>query len=145
MDKWNRELLDKYLREYGVGLIGLLPAREETLVHASLHKSTTANGGGFDKDSNNDLLVSSNVKLKDAYLSSSSPVLRIARAGGDIVRGQIPNDPHDLFTVFYGAMGDDSKDKNGSKGNLNKAYYRPVLQATRMSDDPEGETDYFAT
>lgn len=25
MDKWNRELLDKYCREYGVGILGFFP------------------------------------------------------------------------------------------------------------------------
>lgn len=28
MDKWNRELLDKYCREYGVGVLGFLPPAE---------------------------------------------------------------------------------------------------------------------
>lgn len=36
MDKWNRELLDKYCREYLVGVIGFMPPSEETLVGAQL-------------------------------------------------------------------------------------------------------------
>lgn len=36
IDPWNRELLDKYLRDYGVGLVGFMPAREETQVGAKL-------------------------------------------------------------------------------------------------------------
>lgn len=36
MDKWNRELLDKYCREYSVGVVGFQPASEETLVGAQL-------------------------------------------------------------------------------------------------------------
>lgn len=28
MDKWNRELLDKYCREYGVGILGFFPQTE---------------------------------------------------------------------------------------------------------------------
>lgn len=36
MDKWNRELLDKYCREYSVGIIGFAPPGEESLVGAQL-------------------------------------------------------------------------------------------------------------
>jgi hypothetical protein len=36
MDKWNRELLDKYCREYSVGIVGFSPPSEETLVGAQL-------------------------------------------------------------------------------------------------------------
>lgn len=31
MDKWNRELLDKYCREYGVGIIGFIPTTEQMI------------------------------------------------------------------------------------------------------------------
>lgn len=36
MDKWNRELLDKYCREYSVGVVGFATPGEETLVGAQL-------------------------------------------------------------------------------------------------------------
>lgn len=36
MDKWNRELLDKYCREYAVGVVGFATPSEETLVGAQL-------------------------------------------------------------------------------------------------------------
>lgn len=36
MDNWNRELLDKYCREYLVGIIGFINPGEETLVGAQL-------------------------------------------------------------------------------------------------------------
>lgn len=36
MNKWNRELLDKYCREYNVGIIGFMKAQEETYVGAQL-------------------------------------------------------------------------------------------------------------
>lgn len=36
MDKWNRELLDKYCREYSVGIVGFVSPSEETLVGAQL-------------------------------------------------------------------------------------------------------------
>lgn len=36
MDKWNRELLDKYCREYSVGVVGFATPAEETFVGAQL-------------------------------------------------------------------------------------------------------------
>lgn len=36
MDNWNRELLDKYCREYLVGMIGFIPSNEETYVGIQL-------------------------------------------------------------------------------------------------------------
>lgn len=32
MDKWNRELLDKYCREYGVGILGFFPPSDRHAV-----------------------------------------------------------------------------------------------------------------
>lgn len=32
MDKWNRELLDKYCREFGVGVLGFFPPAERRAV-----------------------------------------------------------------------------------------------------------------
>jgi heparan sulfate N-deacetylase/N-sulfotransferase NDST2 len=55
MDKWNRELLDKYCREYSVGIVGFNPPSEETLVGAQLR--------GFP------LFIHTNLRLK---VSSSS-------------------------------------------------------------------------
>lgn len=50
MDKWNRELLDKYCREYSVGIVGFIAPTEETLVGAQLK--------GFP------LLIHNNLRLK---------------------------------------------------------------------------------
>ncbi|PSN31955.1 Bifunctional heparan sulfate N-deacetylase/N-sulfotransferase, partial [Blattella germanica] len=51
MDKWNRELLDKYCREYSVGIVGFNPPSEETLIGAQLR--------GFP------LFIHTNLRLKD--------------------------------------------------------------------------------
>lgn len=53
MDKWNRELLDKYCREYSVGIVGFIPHSEETLVGAQLK--------GFP------LYIHTNLKLKVSF------------------------------------------------------------------------------
>jgi hypothetical protein len=56
MDKWNRELLDKYCREYSVGIVGFTPPGEESLVGAQLK--------GFP------LFVHTNLRLKVSLLSA---------------------------------------------------------------------------
>lgn len=82
MDKWNRELLDKYCREYSVGVVGFATSGEETLVGAQLK--------GFP------LFMHTNLRLKDATLNPASPVLRLARAG-ETAWGALPGDH---WTVF---------------------------------------------
>ncbi|KAL0840189.1 hypothetical protein ABMA28_015479 [Loxostege sticticalis] len=82
MDKWNRELLDKYCREYSVGVVAFATPGEETLVGAQLK--------GFP------LFMHTNLRLKDATLNPASPVLRLARAG-ETAWGALPGDH---WTVF---------------------------------------------
>ncbi|XP_046391931.1 bifunctional heparan sulfate N-deacetylase/N-sulfotransferase isoform X2 [Ischnura elegans] len=83
MDKWNRELLDKYCREYSVGLIGFNPPSEETLVGAQLR--------GFP------LFLHTNLRLRDAALNAASPVLRLTRAG-ETVRGPLVGEDWSVFS-----------------------------------------------
>lgn len=82
MDKWNRELLDKYCREYSVGVVGFATPGEETLVGAELK--------GFP------LFMHTNLRLKDATLNPASPVLRLARAG-ETAWGAVPGDHWTIF------------------------------------------------
>lgn len=82
MDKWNRELLDKYCREYKVGIVVFTPPREESLIGAEVK--------GFP------LYIHTNLGLKDCQLNGRSPVLRLTRAG-ETVTGNLPGDN---WTVF---------------------------------------------
>ncbi|KAJ9581959.1 hypothetical protein L9F63_003712, partial [Diploptera punctata] len=83
MDKWNRELLDKYCREYSVGIVGFNPPSEETLIGAQFR--------GFP------LFIHTNLRLKDAALNAASPILRLTRAG-ETAWGPLPGED---WTVFY--------------------------------------------
>lgn len=56
MDNWNRELLDKYCREYSVGIIGFISPEEETYVGSQLK--------GFP------LFIHTNLKLKVCIIIS---------------------------------------------------------------------------
>lgn len=58
MDNWNRELLDKYCREYSVGIIGFITPGEETLVGAQLK--------GFP------LFIHTNLRLKVLFFLSKN-------------------------------------------------------------------------
>ncbi|GFT69642.1 hypothetical protein NPIL_153701 [Nephila pilipes] len=82
MNKWNRELLDKYCREYNVGIIGFMKAQEETYVGAQLK--------GFP------LYVHTNMAVRDYHLNGDSTVLRLTRAG-EVFYGNIPGSD---WTVF---------------------------------------------
>jgi len=43
MDKWNRELLEKYCRQFKVGILGFLPSGEEVAVNEALEDSSNNN------------------------------------------------------------------------------------------------------
>ncbi|KAG7465177.1 hypothetical protein MATL_G00173560 [Megalops atlanticus] len=82
LDAWNRELLDKYCVEYGVGIIGFFKANENSLLSAQLK--------GFP------LFLHSNLGLKDCSVNPKSPLLFITRAR-EVDRGPLPGDD---WTVF---------------------------------------------
>lgn len=82
MDNWNRQLLDKYCRDYSVGIIGFVAPSEETMVGAQLR--------GFP------LYVHTNLRLRDASLNPGSPVLRLTRAG-DTAWGPLPGGDWAIF------------------------------------------------
>ncbi|XP_043071313.1 bifunctional heparan sulfate N-deacetylase/N-sulfotransferase [Drosophila grimshawi] len=82
MDKWNRELLDKYCREYSVGIVGFVSPSEETLVGAQLRDFP--------------LFVHTNLRLRDASLNPGSSVLRLTRAG-ETAWGALPGDDWAVF------------------------------------------------
>uniref|UniRef100_A0AAY4BJQ7 Bifunctional heparan sulfate N-deacetylase/N-sulfotransferase 1 n=1 Tax=Denticeps clupeoides TaxID=299321 RepID=A0AAY4BJQ7_9TELE len=82
LDAWNRELLDKYCVEYGVGIIGFFKANENSLQSAQLK--------GFP------LFLHSNLGLRDCSVNPKSPLLLITRAR-EVERGPLPGDD---WTVF---------------------------------------------
>ncbi|KAG5853388.1 hypothetical protein ANANG_G00072760 [Anguilla anguilla] len=82
LDAWNRELLDKYCVEYGVGIMGFFKANENSLLSAQLK--------GFP------LFLHSNLGLKDCSVNPKSPLLFITKARA-VERGPLPGDD---WTVF---------------------------------------------
>ncbi|RZC33289.1 bifunctional heparan sulfate N-deacetylase/N-sulfotransferase [Asbolus verrucosus] len=86
MDKWNRELLDKYCREYYVGMIGFITPEEETYVGSQLK--------GFP------LFIHTNLKLKDAALNAASQILRLTRAG-ETAWGDLPGNDWTVFQANH--------------------------------------------
>uniref|UniRef100_A0A8B9RDC6 Bifunctional heparan sulfate N-deacetylase/N-sulfotransferase 1 n=1 Tax=Astyanax mexicanus TaxID=7994 RepID=A0A8B9RDC6_ASTMX len=82
LDAWNRELLDKYCVEYGVGIIGFFKANENSLQSAQLK--------GFP------LFLHSNLGLRDCSVNPKSPLLLITKAR-EVERGPLPGDD---WTVF---------------------------------------------
>uniref|UniRef100_A0A672SH91 Bifunctional heparan sulfate N-deacetylase/N-sulfotransferase 1 n=1 Tax=Sinocyclocheilus grahami TaxID=75366 RepID=A0A672SH91_SINGR len=82
MDAWNRELLDRYCIEFGVGMIGFFKANEKSLLSAQLK--------GFP------LFLHSNLGLKDCTVNPKSPLLHVTRAQ-QVFSGPLPGDN---WTVF---------------------------------------------
>lgn len=81
MHKWNRELLDKYCREYSVGIIGFIRPKEDTYTGAQL--------------SGLPLYMHTNMALKDYQLEPTS-ILRLTRAG-EIFSGNLPGEDWAVF------------------------------------------------
>ncbi|XP_064458636.1 bifunctional heparan sulfate N-deacetylase/N-sulfotransferase-like [Ornithodoros turicata] len=82
MHKWNRELLDKYCREYKVGIIGFIRPKEDTYTGAQLPGLP--------------LYMHTNMALKDYQLDASSSILRLTRSG-EMFLGNLPGED---WTVF---------------------------------------------
>lgn len=85
MDKWNRELLDKYCREYQAGMVAFARPREP-LVQAQVR--------GFP------LFVHSRLALSHLSLAEGSGILRLARAGG-VLQGRLPGDDWTVFVANH--------------------------------------------
>uniref|UniRef100_A0A8C1YB76 Bifunctional heparan sulfate N-deacetylase/N-sulfotransferase 1 n=1 Tax=Cyprinus carpio TaxID=7962 RepID=A0A8C1YB76_CYPCA len=82
MDTWNRDLLDRYCIEFGVGMIGFFKASENSLLSVQLK--------GFP------LFLRSNLGLKDCTVNPKSPLLHVTRAR-QVLSGPLPGDD---WTVF---------------------------------------------
>ncbi|XP_077202351.1 bifunctional heparan sulfate N-deacetylase/N-sulfotransferase 2 isoform X3 [Paroedura picta] len=82
LDAWNRDLLDKYCVEYGVGVIGFFKANENSLLSAQLK--------GFP------LFLHSNLGLRDYHINPSAPLLYVTRAH-EAERGPLPGDDWTIF------------------------------------------------
>ena len=81
MDKWNRQLLDKYCRDYDIGIIGFTHP-EDALINAQLADFP--------------LFIHTKLQLKDFKINPKSRILRVTRAG-ETLKGTLPGDD---WTVF---------------------------------------------
>ncbi|XP_030628856.1 bifunctional heparan sulfate N-deacetylase/N-sulfotransferase 2 [Chanos chanos] len=82
LDAWNRDLLDKYCAEFGVGIIGFFKANENSLLSAQLK--------GFP------LFLHSNLGLRDYRINPAAPLLYITKPN-EVEQGPLPGDD---WTVF---------------------------------------------
>lgn len=83
MDNWNRQLLDKYCRDYNVGIIAFAHP-DEALYNAQVRDFP--------------LFVHTKLSLRNYEVNPSSPVLRVTRAS-EVAHGILPSDE---WTVFVG-------------------------------------------
>uniref|UniRef100_H2V9M2 [heparan sulfate]-glucosamine N-sulfotransferase n=1 Tax=Takifugu rubripes TaxID=31033 RepID=H2V9M2_TAKRU len=82
LDAWNRDLLDKYCMEYGVGVVGFFRATENSLLSAQLK--------GFP------LYLRSHLGLRDYRINPNAPLLYITKPN-QVEPGPLPGDD---WTVF---------------------------------------------
>lgn len=95
MNRWNRDLLDKYCREFGVGIVGFLQNGTTTNQHGKQIKTWTSSK----PFGNLPLAITLRDKLKDCQLNPANDVLRITRAGA-ISLGPISTTGWYTFDVF---------------------------------------------
>uniref|UniRef100_A0A4W6C7Y8 N-deacetylase and N-sulfotransferase 2 n=1 Tax=Lates calcarifer TaxID=8187 RepID=A0A4W6C7Y8_LATCA len=82
LDAWNRDLLDKYCAEYGVGVIGFFKANENSLLSAQLK--------GFP------LFLHSHLGLRDYRINPSAPLLYITKPN-QVEQGSLPGEDWTIF------------------------------------------------
>lgn len=82
LDVWNRDLLDKYCAEYGVGIVGFFKATENTPLSAQLK--------GFP------LFLHSRLELRDYRINPSAPLLYITKPN-QVEQGSLPGDDWTIF------------------------------------------------
>lgn len=82
LDAWNRDLLDKYCMEYGVGVVGFFKANENSLSSAQLK--------GFP------LYLRSHLGLRDYRINPNAPLLYVTKPN-QVEPGPLPGDD---WTVF---------------------------------------------
>ncbi|XP_062846559.1 bifunctional heparan sulfate N-deacetylase/N-sulfotransferase 1 [Trichomycterus rosablanca] len=121
MDAWNRELLDKYCVEYGVGIIGFFKANENSLLSAQLK--------GFP------LFLHSNLGLKDCTVNPKSPLLRITRAN-EVVKGPLPGDNWTVFQSNHSTYEPVllAKTQSADSVGLRAAFHTSVVQDLGLHD-----------
>lgn len=82
LDSWNRDLLDKYCSEYGVGIIGFFKANENSLLSAQLK--------GFP------LFLHSHLGLRDYHINPGAPLLYITKPN-QVEPGLLPGNDWTIF------------------------------------------------
>lgn len=89
LNRWNRDLLDKYCREYSVGIIGFIVNSESIDNHRSSNEHRQYQVKQIKRLPNLPLSIEYDYKLKDYQLNPNSNVFRIARPGS-ISLGIVP-------------------------------------------------------
>ena len=113
MDTWNRELLDKYLVKYSIGILAFVqpsPSEDSFLFDAT-------------KKVRLPLQVSSEGRLRDLTVESNSPILRVTKGGRTLAE---ISEEKDWVTL----RPDESKDENFP--------YRPVVWGYKTNFDKTG-------
>ncbi|XP_066549040.1 bifunctional heparan sulfate N-deacetylase/N-sulfotransferase 2 [Amia ocellicauda] len=119
LDAWNRELLDKYCVEYGVGIIGFFKANENSLLSAQLK--------GFP------LFLHSNLGLRDYRINPGAPLLYVTRAN-EVDQGPLPGDDWTVFQFNHSTYEPVLLASTKSSESLSHLGSHRALHATVVQD-----------
>ncbi|KAJ6216358.1 hypothetical protein RDWZM_007515 [Blomia tropicalis] len=97
LNKWNRDLLDKYCREFNVGIIGFIVGNEQADNHKKVSDQLNHPKGRRRLD-NLPIYVESDYQIKDYQLNAHSNIFRITRPGS-ISLGIVPENNWSIFTL----------------------------------------------
>ena len=86
MDKWNRQLLDKYCRDYSIGIVAFTQSTRQYYVNARVKDFP--------------LYVHTNLALKDYQINAKSELLRVTRAGETLL-GPLPGNDWTVFIANH--------------------------------------------
>ncbi|XP_064625741.1 bifunctional heparan sulfate N-deacetylase/N-sulfotransferase-like isoform X2 [Lineus longissimus] len=86
MDKWNRDLLDKYCRDYNVGMITFISAKNDSPLALQVKGMP--------------IKLHTNLALRDYQINPESDILRVTRAG-EVAYGDLPDDNWTVFATNH--------------------------------------------
>ncbi|XP_078578730.1 LOW QUALITY PROTEIN: bifunctional heparan sulfate N-deacetylase/N-sulfotransferase 2-like [Branchiostoma floridae x Branchiostoma japonicum] len=125
MDKWNRDILDRYCLEFNVGIISFAGKSEDNLLNKRV--------GDFP------LYMHSNLRVKDCSLNPDCPLLYLTRAG-ETWRGNLPGEDWTIFQPNHTTYEPVAYAKTSSleyvhvNENLDRSYLVTVMQDLGLYD-----------
>ncbi|XP_043917595.1 bifunctional heparan sulfate N-deacetylase/N-sulfotransferase 3-like [Protopterus annectens] len=119
LDSWNRSMLDRYCKDYSVGIIGFLKANENSLKNSHL------------KDLS--LYYHANLGLRDCCVNPYSPLLHVTKSP-QVEQGPLPGDDWTVFHINHSIYQPVLLAKVKSPANISPSIPKDVFHAAVIQD-----------